>query len=87
MALSCAAIRRDSVSLLRFPFLSQVQVFWCEMLSFIIIIIIVVDIIKIKRFNTVFKEGFMFNDALNVRLKYVPEIVTTFRLKILASRQ
>ena len=32
MALSCAAIRRDSVSLLRFPFLSQVQVFWCEML-------------------------------------------------------
>ena len=32
MALSCAAIRRDSVSLLRFPFLSKVQVFWCEML-------------------------------------------------------
>ena len=32
MALSCAAIRRDSVSLLRFPFLNQVQVFWCEML-------------------------------------------------------
>ena len=31
-ALSCAAIRRDSVSLLRFPFLNQVQVFWCEML-------------------------------------------------------
>ena len=32
MALTCAAIRRDSVSLLRFPFLSQVQVFWCDML-------------------------------------------------------
>ena len=32
MALSCAAIRRDSVSLLKFPFRSQVQVFWCEML-------------------------------------------------------
>ena len=32
MALSCAAIRRDSVSLLKFPFLGQVQVFWCEML-------------------------------------------------------
>ena len=31
MALSCAAIRRDSGSLLRFPFLSQVQVSWCEM--------------------------------------------------------
>ena len=29
---SRAAIRRDYVSLLRFPFLSQVQVFWCEML-------------------------------------------------------
>ena len=28
MALSCAAIRRDSVSLLKFPFLSQVQVFF-----------------------------------------------------------
>ena len=32
MALSCAAIRRDSVSLLRFPFLRQVKVFWCEKL-------------------------------------------------------
>ena len=32
MTLSCAAIRIDSVSLLRFPFLSQVHVFWCEML-------------------------------------------------------
>ena len=32
MALFCAAIRRDSISLLRFPFLSHVQVFSCEML-------------------------------------------------------
>ena len=32
MELSCAAIRRDSVSFLKFPFLSQVQVFWCEIL-------------------------------------------------------
>ena len=32
MALSCAAIRWNSVSLLRFPFLSQVQVFWWEKL-------------------------------------------------------
>ena len=31
MALFCAAIRRDSVSLLRFPFLSHVHVFSCEM--------------------------------------------------------
>ena len=31
MTLFCAAIRRDSVSLLRFPFLSHVQVFSCEM--------------------------------------------------------
>ena len=30
MALSCAAISRDSVSLLKFPFLCQVHVFWCE---------------------------------------------------------
>ena len=30
MALFCAAIKRDSVSLLWFPFLSYVQVFWCE---------------------------------------------------------
>ena len=32
MALFCAAIRRDSVSLLKFPFLSHVQVLLCEML-------------------------------------------------------
>ena len=31
MALSCVAIRRDSVSLLRFPFLSYVHVFSGEM--------------------------------------------------------
>ena len=30
MALFCTAIRRDSLSLLKFPFLSQVQVFSCE---------------------------------------------------------
>ena len=32
MALICAAIWRDSVSLLKFPFLSHVQVLSCEML-------------------------------------------------------
>ena len=32
MALFCAAIRRDSVSLLKFPFLSHVQVFSFEIL-------------------------------------------------------
>ena len=32
MEFSCAAIRRDSVSLLRLPFVSPVQVFSCEML-------------------------------------------------------
>ena len=32
MALSCVTIRRDSVCLLKFPFLSEVQVFWCEVL-------------------------------------------------------
>ena len=34
MVLFCDAVRRDSVSLLKFPFLNQVQVFSCEM-SFI----------------------------------------------------
>ena len=32
MALFCAAIRKDSVSLLKFPFLSHVQILSCEML-------------------------------------------------------
>ena len=32
IALFCDAIRRDSVSFLKFPFLSQVQVLWCEIL-------------------------------------------------------
>ena len=32
MASFCAAIRRDSVSLLKFLFCSQIQVYWCEML-------------------------------------------------------
>ena len=32
MALFCTAIRRDSISLLKFPFLSHVQVFLCEVL-------------------------------------------------------
>ena len=36
LALSCDAIRRGSVSLLRYPFLSRVQVFWCEMLFIIL---------------------------------------------------
>ena len=31
MALFCAAIRRDSVSLLRFPFIRYIHVFLCEM--------------------------------------------------------
>ena len=33
MALFCATIRRDSVSLFRFPFLKHVQVFSCEVSS------------------------------------------------------
>ena len=31
MALFCAAMKRDSVCLLRFPFLSYIHVFSCEM--------------------------------------------------------
>ena len=30
MAFFSAVIRRDSVSLIRFPLLSHVQIFWCE---------------------------------------------------------
>ena len=61
VALFCAAIRRDSVSLLKFPFLSHVQVLSCEMLfisrlkrpwscfpshfCFLVIIIIIIIII------------------------------------------
>ena len=40
MALFCTAIWRDSVSLLKFSFFSQVQFFLCEMSIIIIIIII-----------------------------------------------
>ena len=35
IVLFCAAIRRDSVSLLRFPFLSHIHIFSCEMLLII----------------------------------------------------
>ena len=41
-ALSCAAIRRDSVSLLKFLFLSHVQVLSCEILFISRIIIIII---------------------------------------------
>ena len=37
MALSCVAVRRDSVSLLRFPFLSEVQVFWWVLLVLLLL--------------------------------------------------
>ena len=39
MALFCVVFRRDSVSLLKFPFLGHVQVFSCEIIIIIIIII------------------------------------------------
>ena len=50
MALFCAAIRRDSVFLLKFPFLSQVQVFLCEMLF----------ISRLKRPQSCFSSKFWF---------------------------
>ena len=50
MALSCAAIRRDSVFRLRFPFLSQVHVFWSEMLF----------ISRLKRRQSCFSSHFCF---------------------------
>ena len=42
MALCCAAIRRDSVSLLKSPLLSHVKVLSCGMFIIIIIIIIII---------------------------------------------
>ena len=50
MALFRAAIRRDSVSLLRFPFLSHVQVFSCEILL----------ISRLKRLLSCFSSPFCF---------------------------
>ena len=50
MALSCAAIRRDSISLLRFSLLCQVQAFWCEMLF----------IRRLKRPYSIFPSHFCF---------------------------
>ena len=45
-----ASTRRDSVYLLRFPFLSQVQVFWCELLF----------ISRLKRSYSRFSSHFCF---------------------------
>ena len=50
LALFCAAIRRVSVSLLRFPFLSLVQVFSCEMMF----------ICRLKRPYSCFSSYFCF---------------------------
>ena len=50
MALSCAAIRRDSISLLRFPFLSQVQFFW----------FVILFIRRLKRLLSCFPSHFCF---------------------------
>ena len=56
MALFCAAIRRDSVSLLRFLFLIHAHVFSGEML--LIIIIIIINIPHKKIFTTGFAGSF-----------------------------
>ena len=49
MALSCAAFRRDSVSLLKFPFLSHVQVLPCEILFIIcLLLLLLLLLLKIK---------------------------------------
>ena len=49
-ALFCAAIRRDSVSFLRFPFLSHIHVFLCEMLL----------ISRLKLHKVIFLPSFVF---------------------------
>ena len=70
MALSCAAIRRDSVSLLRFPFFSQVQVFWCEMLF----------IRRLKRSYSCFPSHFCF--LVLVILSFIVLSVSTLMVVI-----
>ena len=45
MALFCAAIRRDSVSLLKFPFLNHIHIFLCKMSLIIVAIIIIIIVI------------------------------------------
>ena len=73
MALFCAAIRRDSVSLLKFPFLSHVQVLSCEMLfinrlkrpwscfpsHFCFLVFVILNIIIIIIYNDVSETDFV----------------------------
>ena len=42
-----AAIRRDLISLLKFPFLSHVQVSLCEISLFVVVVVIIISIIII----------------------------------------
>ena len=81
MALFCAAIRRDSVSLLRFPFLSHVQIFPCEMplVSRSTYIIITIIIIKYKSKSCRRLVFFLFTNFRQSRLyKKKKEIKTNW---------
>ena len=64
LALFCASIRRDSVSLLRFPFLSHVQVFSYEMLL----------ISRLKRPTSCFSSHFCF-PVIVIRLVPVSSVL------------
>ena len=69
MALSFAAIRRDSVSLLKFLFLSQVQDFWCEILF----------IWRLKRPIELFSSPFLFPSRYHSFVYRVVSIVSDGR--------
>ena len=66
MALLCAAIWRDSVFFLWFPFLSQVEVFWCEMLF----------ISRLKRSSSCFSSHFLFSSYFHSVVHRVVSIVS-----------
>ena len=73
MALFCAAIRRDSVSLLKFPFLGYVQVFWCEMLF----------ISRLKRLWSCFPSHFCFL-VFVIRLSIISSVL--FLMAVISPR-
>ena len=66
MALFCATIRRDSVSILKFPFLTHVLVLSCEM----------VFISRLKRPQSCFVSHFLFNSYCHSIVYRVVNIVS-----------
>ena len=78
MSFFCADIRRDSVSLLKFPFLFYVKPFSCEIIISIIIIITII-IYSLEFFISALADGFSLESSDNKS----PQVSRT-RLRILA---